>query len=82
MYIWSWVLCAVFFVGAFGAGGGLGSAGAPTALTVGVVKARRQAARAKADSQENALRKLAEQHEQGQLTDDEFESQKNQLLSS
>ena len=48
----------------------------------GQVKMRRRAARAKADKQENALRELAERHEQGKLTDEEFESQKNQLLSS
>ncbi len=46
------------------------------------VKARRQARRAKADSTENSLRALAEQHERGELTDEEFENQKQQLLSS
>jgi putative oligomerization/nucleic acid binding protein len=46
------------------------------------VKARREAKRAKTDSTENALRELAERHERGELTDEEFESQKDQLLRS
>jgi hypothetical protein len=46
------------------------------------VKERRHATRAKAESTENALRELAEQHEQGKLTDEEFNSEKDQLLGS
>jgi hypothetical protein len=46
------------------------------------VKERRQVVRAKAASTENALRELAEKHERGELTDAEFNSQKDQLLSS
>jgi hypothetical protein len=48
----------------------------------GQVKGRRRAARAKADSTENALRELAEQHERGELSDEQFESQKDQVLGS
>jgi Short C-terminal domain len=46
------------------------------------VKERRRAVRSKAESTEDALRTLAERHEQGQLTDEEFETQKDQLLRS
>jgi len=46
------------------------------------VKERRRAVRTKAESTEDALRGLAERHEQGQLTDEEFETQKDQLLRS
>jgi hypothetical protein len=44
-------------------------------------KERRQAAQAQQVSQEDALRTLVERHERGELTDDEFETQKRQLLS-
>jgi uncharacterized membrane protein len=45
-------------------------------------KARRQASKAKAEATEDGLRQLAERHERGELSDDEFEDQKNQLLGS
>jgi hypothetical protein len=44
-------------------------------------KQRRQAARDKAVSNEDALRQLAERRERGELTDAEFEQEKDQLLS-
>ena len=48
----------------------------------GQVKARRHAARAQQASTEDALRTLVERRERGELTDDEFEAQKRQLLGS
>jgi len=45
------------------------------------VKQRRHAARAQQASTEDALRGLAERRERGELTEDEFEAQKQQLLS-
>jgi hypothetical protein len=45
------------------------------------VKQRRHAARAQQVSTEDALRDLAERRERGQLTEDEFEAQKQKLLS-
>jgi hypothetical protein len=46
------------------------------------VKQRRQAGRAQAKSNEDALRDLAERRERGEITDDQFETQKSQLLGS
>jgi len=46
------------------------------------VKQRRHAARAKQASTEGALRELVERRERGELTEDEFEAQKRQLLGS
>jgi hypothetical protein len=46
------------------------------------VKQRRHASRAQAESQEQSLRELAERRERGELTDEEFETQKRQLLGS
>lgn len=45
-------------------------------------KQRRQAVKDQAASTEDALRQLAERRERGQLTDDEFEEQKRQVLSA
>ena len=47
-----------------------------------LVKQRRQEARAHAASTEDALRDLAERRERGELTDEEFDAQKRQLLGS
>lgn len=47
-----------------------------------LVKQRRHEARAHEASTEDALRGLAERRERGELTDDEFEVQKRQLLGS
>lgn len=44
-------------------------------------KQSRHEAQAQQASQEDALRTLVERHERGELTDDEFETQKRQLLS-
>ena len=46
------------------------------------VKQRRHAARDKQASTEGALRDLVERRERGELTEDEFEAQKRQLLGS
>jgi hypothetical protein len=45
-------------------------------------KQRRQAARDKVASDEDALRQLAERRERGELTDAEFEQKKSQLLGT
>ena len=45
------------------------------------VKQRRHAASAQQASTEDALRGLVERRERGELTEDEFETQKRQLLS-
>jgi hypothetical protein len=46
------------------------------------VKQRRHAARAQEASTEDGLRALVERRERGELTEDEFETQKRQLLGS
>ncbi len=46
------------------------------------IKQRRQSRRAKAQQTEDSLRQLAERRERGELTDDEFETEKRQLLGS
>jgi hypothetical protein len=46
------------------------------------VKQRRQEARAQKASTEDALRNLAERQERGEITQDEFDAQKRQLLGS
>jgi hypothetical protein len=46
------------------------------------VKQRRHAARAHEASTEDSLRDLVERRERGELTEDEFEAQKRQLLGS